>query len=102
MPKPRCVCGCGQRAVQRHHALYRQHLRQHGGDVKDERNLVWMAVSCHASHHSGARKLRLRDLPDSVFEFSRDLLGGGLAFELLGRYYAGDDPRLDALLAETV
>jgi hypothetical protein len=78
--------------------IYRQHLRQHGGDLKDPRNLVPMAFDCHFAHHSGAKRLRLRLLPDSVFTFAAELLGPGLAYETLGRYYAGDDPRLAALL----
>lgn len=99
MSKPRCIDGCGQRSAHQHHAIYRQHLRQHGGDPKDTRNLVPMAFDCHFAHHSGARRLRLEALPDSVFEYAVELLGAGLAFETLGRYYAGDDPRLQALLS---
>jgi hypothetical protein len=100
MAKSRCICGCGQRAVHDHHAVYRQHLRLHGGDPKDARNLVPVAFSCHGAHHSGAKRLRLRDLPDSVFAFAVELAGAGVAYELLGRYYAGDDPRLEVLLAD--
>jgi hypothetical protein len=37
-----------------------------------------------------------------VFEFARELMDAGPAYEYLGRFYAGSDPRLDALLAETV
>jgi hypothetical protein len=78
--------------------IYRQHLRQHGGDPADHRNLMWLAFDCHAAHHSGAKRLRLRDLPDSAYVFAVELLGAGLAYETLGRYYSGDDPRLAALL----
>jgi hypothetical protein len=99
MPKPKCIDGCGQRAHHLHHVVYRQHLRRHGGDVKDPRNLVPMAFDCHGAHHSGARRLRLAMLPDSVYEFATELMGAGLAYETLGRYYGGDDPRLDALLS---
>jgi hypothetical protein len=97
--RPKCVCGCGQRSAALHHVVYRQHLRQHGGDDKDPRNLVPVAFACHGGHHSGAARLRLRVLPDSAFEFARELLGAALAYEVLGRYYQGEDPRLDALLA---
>jgi hypothetical protein len=78
--------------------LYRQHVRQHGGNLKDKRNLVPVAFSCHMAHHSGAKRFLLADLPDSVYEYAAELLGAGLAFETLGRYYAGDDPRLEVLL----
>lgn len=99
MAKPRCICGCGQPSAAQHHVIYRQHLRQHGGDLKDARNLVPVAFNCHGAHHSGARRLRLRDLPDAAFAFAVELLGAGLAYEMLGRFYAGDDPRLGALLS---
>jgi hypothetical protein len=102
MAKPRCVCGCGGRIAHWHHAVTRQELRKHGGDPKDPRNLVPVTLQCHGGHHSGARRLRLSVLPDSVFEFARELMDAGPAYEYLGRFYAGSDPRLDALLAETV
>jgi hypothetical protein len=85
--------------VHRHHVITRQELRKHGGDPKDERNLVWVAFECHGGHHSGAARLPLVRLPDACFEFAVELVGAGLAYELLGRYYAGDDPRLEALLS---
>lgn len=99
MPKASCIC-CGQPAANKHHAIYRQHIRQHGGSMKDKRNLVPVAFDCHMAHHSGAKRFRLRDLPDSVFAYAVELLGAGLAYEILGRYYAGDDPRLSVLLSE--
>jgi hypothetical protein len=37
-------------------------------------------------------------LPDDVFEYAAELLGGSAAFEYLRRYYASGDRRLDALL----
>jgi hypothetical protein len=98
--KPRCVCGCGQKAVHQHHAVYQAASARYGGDEKDERNLVPVAFDCHFAHHSGAKRFRLRDMPDSVFEFAREMAGPGVAYELLGRYYGGEDPRLDALLAD--
>jgi hypothetical protein len=96
--KPRCVCGCGQRSVHRHHAVYRQELRKHGGDPNDPRNLVPVAFDCHGAHHSGAKRLLLSMLPDSVYEFAGEVLGEA-APGYLARYYRGDDPRLDALSA---
>lgn len=108
MLRNRCVCGCGRRGQQRHHVVYRQELRhasrRPGGRsytslVDDERNKVWVTVSCHDGHHDRSRPFRLMDLPDSVFEFAREVLGAGPAYEYLRRRYAGQDQRLDALVA---
>lgn len=93
---PRCVCGCMQRAVQRHHAIYEQHLRplpSYSRRRKDSRNLVWVARACHEEHHSRAAPLGLAALPDSVFEFAVEVLGAGAAYEYLARRYAGSDMR---------
>lgn len=65
----------------------------------DGRNLVLIAHDCHGAHHSRARPLPLRVLPDSVFEFAAELMGAEAAFEYLRRRYTGKDPRLEALLS---
>lgn len=115
----RCICGCGARRVQFHHAVYQQQLRkvvreEHrkaGGLgppdviremtlVNDSRNLVPVGPKCHAAHHGRSRVLALRMLPDSVFEFAAEVLGAGAAYEYLRRRYEGEDERLDALLSE--
>jgi hypothetical protein len=72
-----CFCGCGRRGVQKHHAVYAQHLRR--TEKKDRRNLVPVAV-------------------DWVYEFAEEILGVGPAYEYLRRRYAGADARLDGLL----
>jgi hypothetical protein len=102
----RCVCGCGQPAVQRHHCVTRSTIRKQGRTKaerialeRDERNLAPIAASCHYDHHAHARKLPASVLPDSVFVFAAELMGPGAAFEWLIRHYEGQDPRLDALLA---
>jgi hypothetical protein len=84
----------------------RQAIREHAHGarslsqwMKDPRNLVWVAVECHASHHAASKRFRLIDMPDSVFEFARDLMGAGPASVWLERQYSGSDPRLDALIA---
>jgi hypothetical protein len=99
MARPKCVCGCGQRSAALHHVVYRQHLRQHGGDDKDARNLVPVAFSCHGAHHNRSRPLRLHMLPDAVFEFAVELMGAGRAYEYLRRVYDGSDMRLEFLLS---
>lgn len=98
--KARCACGCGAKAVHAHHAVVESLVKRHGGDLRDGRNLVPLAVRCHLNHHARARPLPLAVLPDSVFEFARELLGAGPAWSYLGRVYTGRDPRLDALLEE--
>lgn len=92
-----CV-GCDGRAVQQHHAVYAQHIRRYDGDTKDPRALVPVCVICHTRHHQHVLQLELRFLPDAVFEFAAELMGGPAAFEYLGRYYRGEDPRRDRLL----
>jgi hypothetical protein len=96
--KGRCVCGCGGARNALHHVVYAQVVRREGGDVRDERNLVPVSRWCHAAHHDRRRPLSLHVLPDAVFEFAGELLGGPAAHAYLGRFYAGGDPRLDALL----
>jgi hypothetical protein len=59
-----------------------------------------MTFECHGGHHSGATRLCLSRLPDSVFAFAAEVMGAGAAYEYLGRFYSGEDARLDALLRE--
>jgi hypothetical protein len=66
--------------------------------VRDDRNLVPVAHRCHGRHHSRAAVYPLAIVPDSVFEFAVEVMGASRAFNYLERRYAGDDPRLDALL----
>lgn len=101
-----CFCGCGRRAVHRHHVLYEQFLKREAGRdralakrlVKDPRNLVDVAFDCHGAHHNASQKYELRSLPDSVFEFIVAELHVGRGHGFLDRRYAGGDPRLDALI----
>lgn len=110
-----CFCGCGQRAVQRHHAVYEAELRRlyrtwkKAGDTRgwtltrltrDPRVLLPVARSCHDEHHARIRPLPAACLPDGVFEFAREIMTPGQAYEFISRRYSGDDPRLDELLAE--
>ena len=92
----RCICDCGRLVVHRHHVVYRQHIPAETHE--DPRNLVPVANNCHWGHHNASCRYELRMLPDSVFEFAAEVLGPGKAFNYLQRRYAGEDPRLDALL----
>lgn len=113
-----CFCGCKQPASKPHHVIYQQELRriartsvldQPGNAealmyalVKDWRNLVPVAVACHARHHSGIVRYELERLPDSVYGFAVEVMGAGRAYEFLNRRYAGTDWRLDALLEDGI
>lgn len=91
------ICRCGARAVQEHHVIYRQELRRRRGDMKDRRNLIPLCLRCHERHHSRIAPISLSNLPDEVFDFAYELMGPA-AYDYLGRHYAGEDPRLDALI----
>lgn len=97
MRRPGCVCGCKRRVAHRHHVFYRQHIP--ASLVQDDRNLVAVAFYCHEGHHSRVSPFLLGVLPDSAFAFGVEVLGAGPAYEYLRRRYAGEDSRLDALLA---
>jgi hypothetical protein len=117
----RCICGCERRGPLRHHCVYEQELdriwrgaeaaERRGGRAplawptktalwRDSRNLVPVAHSCHGAHHNRSRPLSAWRLPDGVFEFARELLGAGAAYEYISRRYAGSDARLEALLQD--
>lgn len=107
--RQRCICGCGRKGLQLHHAVYQQHIRAHAKDknisfasefdlVRDPRNLVPTSPGCHAAHHNRSRPFEVSMLPDSVFEFAAEVMGAGTAYEYLSRRYRGSDDRLDALL----
>lgn len=98
--RPKCICGCGQRAQRLpHHVIYQQHVRLiPGASLKDPRNLVPVAPSCHEQHHNRSHPFKLAMLPDSAFEFAAETLGSRRAFSYMRRRYADEDPRLDALV----
>lgn len=94
----RWCASCGARAAHRHHVVYRQHLRIHGGSARDERFLLDVCKRCHDRHHSRMEPLPLRVLRQVTFDAARELLGGPLAYVYLARRYSGGDRRHDALL----
>jgi hypothetical protein len=114
--KPKCACGCGQRAANKHHIVYQQKLREVvraesrdnrergrrlGQLSADPRNLMWLSFGCHQTHHGAGDGLPLAKLPDSVFRFAEELMGAGVAYEYLRRRYSGQDERLIDLLERT-
>lgn len=95
----RCeVCG-GRGRKRAHHVVYAQTVRREGGDLYAIANRLWVCDPCHERHHGRSRVIALSKLPDSAFEFAAELLGPGRAYNDLRRHYAGEDPRLQALLA---
>jgi hypothetical protein len=111
--RPRCFCGCGRRAAQRHHVVYQQELRHiaAGRDswapsffadygqpplpslLAEPANLVWVNSRCHYAHHDRSRPFPLRRLPDGAIAFAFALMGPRAAI-YLQRRYAGFDRRL--------
>ena len=90
----------------KHHVIYEQELRRIAGKdkalyrqlYKDERNLMNVEKRPHDDHHSGAKRFKLTDLRDSVYEFGVEVMGAGRTYNFLRRRYDGEDPRLEALL----
>lgn len=93
-----CICGCGKKGQQLHHAIYAQEARRYGAE-RDPRNLVPVTRRCHEKHHTRTRPFDLSMLPDSVYEFAAEVMGDGPAFVYLSRRYRGGDDRLDALVS---
>jgi hypothetical protein len=82
----RCAV-CGGRAVHSHHVVYEQHVRKHGGDPRDRRNLMPLCLGCHGAHHNRSRVIPVRRLSLSNLEFAAGLLGEEYAEDYLARYY---------------
>jgi hypothetical protein len=99
-----CFCGCGQRGVQKHHAIYEQHLRPLTRPearrtlLRDARNLVPSLGTATPRIISAAGRSRWRRCPTRSTSSRRRSLGVGPAYEYLRRRYAGPDARLDGLL----
>ncbi len=91
---PGCPGRDGHRLVL-HHVVYRQKIRQLGGDQFDPRNALTVCDGCHTSHHRRGRYvLPLVCLSDESYAFAFELMGPA-AYDYLRRRYSGDDPRLD-------
>jgi hypothetical protein len=93
--------GCDRRGVKldQHHVCYRQHLKRASADLWDGRNALALCAVHHATHHHQITPLPLVALRDENFAYAAEVMGAA-AYDYLRRRYAGDDPRLDALLAD--
>lgn len=97
---PKVCERCGRRGyVERHHVIRGQVVRREHGDRYDPRNRLVLCPRCHPDGAQGAGRLPIAAVPDAAFEFAADLLGPGKAYNELRRWYEGEDPRLEALLA---
>lgn len=91
---------CGSRqAINRHHVVYRQHVRAEHGDEWDPDNALGLCGSCHPRHHHQKTKLPLIRLRPENIAFAFRLLGTG-GYDYLRRRYAGEDPRLELALEQ--
>jgi hypothetical protein len=93
---PSCLGARG--CLAQHHICYAQTVGREDGDLFDPRNGMTLCTSCHLKHHNRHAVLPLTALPSPAFEYAAELLGPEKAYNYLQRRYAGDDPRLDALL----
>lgn len=87
---------CKARAVARHHVVYRQHVERAKGDRWDPTNMLRLCWAHHGSLHARG-DFPLVALPSAALAFAGCLLGPA-AYDYLRRRYAGEDPRVDALL----
>jgi hypothetical protein len=81
----RCAV-CNLRAHHDHHVVYEQHVRKHGGDPDDPRNLMPLCFQCHGSHHGRSRVIGRHKIPAAALEFADGLLGD-YAQDYFARYY---------------
>jgi hypothetical protein len=93
------VVGCGGGVVHQHHVIFRQHVEREHGDRWDPGNALGLCLMHHSEAH-GLRRLDVSNLRDENYAFAAELFGVQRAYLYLRRYYVGDDPRLDALMAE--
>jgi hypothetical protein len=72
--------------VHSHHVVYEQHVRKHGGDPNDTRNLMPLCLGCHGAHHARMRVIDTERLPAGAVAFAEELLGD-YAADYLAQYY---------------
>lgn len=70
----RCVV-TGRRAHEAHHVVRQQTLRRHGREdaLWDVRNGIPIHDLVHDNHHSAYRRIPRRCVPQSAWEFAREL-----------------------------
>jgi hypothetical protein len=98
-----CCAACGStRSWEAHHVIQKQRCRREGAPLYSPDNALRVCAkspdTCHERHTTHAELLPLLCLRDENIAFAERWLGAGPAYEYLTRYYAGSDPRVDALL----
>jgi hypothetical protein len=93
------VVGCGGGVAHQHHVIFRQHVEREHGDRWHPGNALGLCVMHHGEAH-GLRRLDVSNLRDENYAFAAELFGVQRAYLYLCRYYVGDDPRLNTLMAE--
>lgn len=79
---------CQRRTVAQHHVVYRQHVRQAGGDEWDPRNSMSLCQPHHVDHHSRTDVIALASISQETWAFAQDTFGVGPAEMYFARYYA--------------
>ena len=85
-----------------HHVLAKQHCRWYGAPRYSPDNALRLCAkaprACHELHTTHGLLLPLACLRDENIAFVVRWLGADTAHEYLHRYYAGTDPRVEALI----
>lgn len=84
-----CSCGCERFSMhlERHHVCYEQHVRREGGDVWNIANSMLLHPTCHASHHSAMRRIKIEYVSRAALEFALELLGEARSADYFARFY---------------
>lgn len=75
--------------LHQHHVIYRQHVRDQGGDEWNPDNALSLCARCHGRHHRRGAVLPVAALRDENIQFAVALLGPA-AVVYLSRYYELD------------
>ena len=99
----RCACCNSTGRFEVHHVIAKErckkeHIPQHSPD-NALRLCAKSPDSCHERHTTAQERVPLSKLRDENIAFAVHL-GRGPAYNYLTRYYAGSDPRVDALLGD--
>lgn len=90
----RCMACRAMGWLTRHHAVQEQVVRREGGDPEDLRNGIMLGrhdtCSCHGDHTSHHRKLPLKIMPFSAWQFAVELLGKERAADYFQKMYADE------------
>jgi hypothetical protein len=95
-----CAVCAGRKPFDAHHVLTRSWCRRERVPVWCPDNALRLCDACHERHTRWQQLVPLSALRDANIEFVARWLGPGRAHVYLNRYYAGRDPRVDALVRD--